>query len=75
MSNNIVTINGDEEYFVEDESVLQNIRDILREHAIKTKEGGRTALGDELVVEIESTSSVHTQFSDKNQEDKNENQS
>lgn len=72
MSNNIVIINGDEEYFVEDKEVIDRIRGILRENAIKVKQGGMTALGDELVVEIEDTSSLHRKLTDKNQDKENE---
>lgn len=75
MSNNIVTINGDEEYFVEDKEVIDRIRNVLRENAIKVKQGGMTALGDELIVEIEGTSSLHGKLSDKNQDKENEDQS
>lgn len=72
MSSNKVTINGDEEYFVENKEVLDQIRSILSENAIKVKEGGKTVLGDELVVEIEDTSSLHKKLTNKNQGKENE---
>lgn len=72
MANNIITIDS-EQFFVEDKAVIEQVRQILKEHALKVAEGDRTALGDELVVEIETTGSIHSKYSDReNVEEKDE---
>ena len=69
MAGNIITINKDEEYFIEDEEVLDQIRGILRESSVKMKEGGTTVIEDDLVVEIEQTASIHSKYSKDGEQD------
>lgn len=63
MAGNIITINKDEVYFIEDEGVLKQIRNILHKNSVKIKEEGSTAIEDDLVVEIEQTASIHSKYS------------
>lgn len=72
MASNIISINKDEEYFIQDEEVLRQIRNILAQNAVKIKEGGDTVIEDDLVVEIEETASIHSKYSSKDSGEQDE---